>query len=457
MASILNPLASWASGLAGTDIPADVRARAIRHLADGIGVALAAAEEAVLLRTADQFAPANHNGKCALITGGMTESPSNAVLVNGMAAHIYDYDDTSFLGVVHGTAAIWPTALAAGQATDASGKALLEAFITGSEVEYCLGEALGNGLYRRGWWASATLGIFGAAAAVAKIHQATASQMETALLLAAGHAFGVRSVFGGASKPFLLGRAAQAGYDCAMFALADLDAPRDVFDGASGFVEVFNEGILDQQILQQAGDRFRLTEPGVAIKKFPVCSATQAGTEAVQELMKLHHLTAADVDHVEMRVTELVHTQLRYLNARTVEEARFCLPFTVAAILDRGRLGLEELTEEYVNTPSVRRWMERVEMIPDDGILDEADDPAAAPEGAKAILHLKNGDRVSLFNPAATGMPGKEISEKDLMQKFIHCVSRIRSEAEALEIFNQIQNLETGSPDLWNTSPLKHT
>ena len=163
--------------------------------------------------------------------------------------------------------------------------------------------------------------------------------METALLLAAGHAFGVRSVFGGASKPFLLGRAAQAGHDCAMFALAGLDAPEDVFEGTSGFVEVFNGGILDQQILQQAGDRFRITDPGIAIKRFPVCSATQAGTEAVLELMNRHQLTAEDVVHVEMRVTELVYTQLRYRDAKTVEEARFCLPFTIAAILGSGSTG----------------------------------------------------------------------------------------------------------------------
>ena len=88
------------------DVPENIRIRAIHHLSDGIGVALAAAGEGTLRRAADQFAPAIPGGKCELIPGGGTSSPSQAALVNGMAAHIYDFDDTRFLGVVHGTAVV---------------------------------------------------------------------------------------------------------------------------------------------------------------------------------------------------------------------------------------------------------------------------------------------------------------------------------------------------------------
>ena len=43
--------------------------------------------------------------------------------------------------------------------------------------------------------------------------------------------------------------------------------------------------------------------------------------------------------------------------------------------------------------------MSKVEMIADDSILEETEDPRADPEAGKAILHLRNGDQVQPFQP----------------------------------------------------------
>ena len=114
----------------------------------------------------------------------------------------------------------------------------------------------------------------------------------------------------------------------------------------------------------------------------------------------------------------------------------------VAAMLDRGRLGLEELCEDYVHNETVQTLMRRVEMIGDDGILAQLDNPDTAPEAGEAILHLSNGKRLSLFNPMATGMPGKEIPAEILTAKFFDCATRSRSRAEAESLHRRLLNLE---------------
>jgi len=441
--SPLDKIADWVVQTQLDDIPKAVIERAIIHLMDGISVALAASDDPSLGKAIKQFATDDGDGPCSLVTGQRISSPALAALINAMAAHTYDYDDTSFLGIVHGTAVLWPAAMAMTQKHDGHGRDLLLAFIIGSEALYCLGECVGNDLYGKGWWASATLGIFGATVAAGKSARLNQIQMRMALRLAATHAFGVRSVFGAASKPFMLGRTAQAGVECAQFGLADLSSPKDTFEGAAGFIEVYNRGYFDAAPLSTLGKQFRLVEPGVAIKLFPVCSAAQAGTEAVRELITTHEIDIEQICKIDVRVTKLVATQLRYAQAQTVEEAQFCLPFTVACILERNQLSLDELTADFVTSEAIQTLMSKVSMIADDTILEQVTNPAMALEAAHAYITLKSGNVIDLFNPMATGMPGKKIPPSVLDSKFSHCVERTRELHHVRMIMRDLMNIET--------------
>ena len=451
--SPLDGVADWVHRTRFEDIPAAVIKRAKIHLKDGIGVAIAAANEPALSQTIQQFAPdanqptGSRVAPCSLVSGQRVHSPAQTALINGMAAHYFDFDDTSFLGIVHGTAVIWPSALAMAQYSGSTGKDLLLAFILASEALYYLGDCLSNDHYRKGWWSSATLGIFGATVAAAKATDLNQEQTRNALRLASTHAFGVRSVFGAAAKPFLLGRTAQAGVDCAQFGMANLSAPEHTFEGSSGFVDTFNGGQFNSSLLPSLGKQYRLIDPGVAIKLYPVCSAAQAGTEAVMDLIETHDISVDDITKIEMRVTDLVATQLRYSHAVSVAEAQFCLPFTVASIVLRNKLGIDELSEAYVISEPIQSLMSKVEMIADNSILNQTNDPEAAPESAHAFIHLNSGQVLDLYNPMATGMPGKTIPDADLDQKFISCVERTRGSQQVSTLKEQLNNLET-LPDL---------
>src|SRR5690606_3365869 len=85
------------------------------------------------------------------------------------------------------------------------------AFVAGVQVQSRLAAVMGNSHYREGWHNTATLGSFGAAAAIGRLQGLQESRLCAAFGLAATLAGGLRSVFGSAAKPLHAGRAAANG------------------------------------------------------------------------------------------------------------------------------------------------------------------------------------------------------------------------------------------------------
>ena len=77
-------------------------------------------------------------------------SPAGAALANGTAGHVLDFDDTSYTGIMHGTAVVFPAALAAAGIARADGRRLLEAFVAGSEVSYSIALLCSESHYHKG-------------------------------------------------------------------------------------------------------------------------------------------------------------------------------------------------------------------------------------------------------------------------------------------------------------------
>ena len=92
-----------------------------------------------------------------------------AAFINAVGANLLDYDDTHLPTVIHPTAPVAPAALALAEQRGLSGAAMLHAFILGAEVECRIGNTVSPGHYARGWHITSTCGVFGSAAASAKL------------------------------------------------------------------------------------------------------------------------------------------------------------------------------------------------------------------------------------------------------------------------------------------------
>ena len=164
-----------------------------RFFTDTFGVMLAGCEEeSIRIARSFYLSCSAPMGTTVLGTPCASGDALTAARINGMACHVHDYDDNSLTLLGHPSCVVLPAVLAIGEMTDASVEEAVLAYILGVDVTVMLAKATFPEHYIRGWHSTATLGIFGAAAACCKLLGLTADQCTHALGLAASSAAGIR-------------------------------------------------------------------------------------------------------------------------------------------------------------------------------------------------------------------------------------------------------------------------
>lgn len=445
MQAIARVLGEWAAAVDFHRLPPTVLHAAKRCIIDVTGVALAGSGEDVprkIRRYVDDEFGDVRNRSCTIFGSKNGGSANAAALANGAAAHALDFDDTSYQGIVHGSAVIWPAVLAAAEQADACGRDVLAAYVAGAEVEYALGRALGDVLYWKGWWTTGVLGAIGAAAGAARALGLDGHTATNAIRLAACQAIGLRAIFGTAAKPYLCGRAAQAGLEAALCARAGIAGPTEAFEHEFGLVEVLNAGEFEGEALAQLGQRFALVSPGIAFKLFPACSAAQAAIEATQDILTAHDLTGDDVERVVCEVTRFVEMCLTYHQPRSVSEAQFSMPFTVGCVLAFGDFRLDHLNKRTFGDARLVQAMGKVEMVRSDALTESAAERRNHLEGAAVTVFTRDKRRLRVCKGAATGMPANPIPDERLFAKFRRCSSIALPTDEVDRLLERLNGLE---------------
>lgn len=414
---------NWAAALNRADIPDNVVTAARRAILDTVGVMTAGAVHPATRRVIAAFG--NESGDCRRVDGGRT-SPAAAALINGTAAHACDFDDVSYTGIMHGSAVILPAVIAAAEESGADDADVLAAFVAGSEIAYVLGDVLTHSHYFRGWWSTVTLGTIGAAAAAARIYGLDAHRLTNAVGLAAANAGGAMAVFGTDGKPFLVGLAARTAIDIAKAARAGVVGPARGFEDPRGFFALLNGGAPALAEAATLGRRWRLVDPGLLVKRYPVCSAAQALIEQTALLCR-----DVDIDRIvslECHVPALVDISLVHDDPTTAQEAQFSLPYAAACAARHGGLGLEHLTASALAEPGIRALMRKVRKVVDADLSSDTM-RAAAPESARVVVRLDDGRTREGFCPVACGMPSRPLPDAELMAKVDACMGFAYSRA----------------------------
>ncbi|VFR47705.1 MmgE/PrpD family protein [plant metagenome] len=431
-------MAAWAARISLSEIPSAALNVAKTCIGDGLGVMLAGACSPVFAQCAALPRPP---GNCIVIDGSSSTDAATAALLNAVACHALDFDDTCYAGIVHGTATVLPAVLAVAQEVGASGEQLVEAFVAGVETVYALGLALTDSLYERGFWATATLGVVGAAAGAAKLLGLNAEGVAHAIRLAANVPVGLRATHGSSGKPYLCGVAAKLGVESAYAAKAGIQGQAGTFERRRGFAFTHNAGVLRREALDELGTSYRLLDPGIAFKLRPLCSATQAAIDATIALRSQEGFLAEDVESVTCRGTSLVVTSLPYHAPATPNEAQFSMNFAIACTLLHGDVRLDHLTSRTVADASLMHLMQRVQLH-EDTTLVRPEAALMCPEAASVEIELRDGRRLQRTVMAATGMPQQPATEQQLQSKFMDCAMRVLGALEAGELWNRIRRIE---------------
>lgn len=411
--------AAWCSELRWAALGTDIQKSAIRAVLDTLGVGLAGASRPLVQQVVGLMATESAPGPCSVLgkPGGLR--PLAAAMANGTACHVLDYDDTCYDGIVHASCVVLPAVLACAEESNASGEELMTAFVAGSEITYLLGRVLPD-IFWQGWWTTSLLGAIGAAAGSARALGCDADQTAQAMAIASCFTFGLRTVLGTDATPLGAGYAAEAGVRAALLARTGAKGPVEGFSSVLGVARMFNQGRIDALAMGSLGKVYGLSRERIARKRYPACSGMQAATQAVDELLVAHAVSADQVAEVRCRVTPLVAESLRYPRPVSLTQAQFSLPFAIGCRLRFGSFGVQELTDGVLADAGLAAEMAKVVMTRDDDLVGP-DDLARYPEAAEVTLRLHDGRTLQRFVGAALGMPDAPMDDDQLNRKFIAC------------------------------------
>src|SRR5262249_54263036 len=173
------------------DLPLPLRPEGKRALLNFIGCAVGVAQTEPMDTATRRLLPLSGAGPGTALGRAERLDPLGAAVINAISGNLLDYDDTHLRTVIHPTAPVAPAALALAEQRGLPGAAVLHAFILGAEVECRIGNAVSPGHYARGWHITSTCGVFGAAAAAAKLLGLDATQTRHALGIAASQSAGI--------------------------------------------------------------------------------------------------------------------------------------------------------------------------------------------------------------------------------------------------------------------------
>ncbi len=439
-------LAEFAANLKPGDIPASVRDRARHAIIDAIGTVLAGLDEASVLQVRNLVARETRAGQGTVLGTPLRLAASGAAMANGAAAHALDYDSISL--TVSGFVAspvLFALLAVAEEERPVSGARLLEAFVTGWEVESAIARGLGVHHYAKGWHSTSTLAHFGAAVGVGKLLGFDALQMQHVMGTAAAEASGMRTMLGNMLNPFHLGKAARNGVVAARLVAAGFAANTDVLEIGWGFCEVFNgAGNYDlAAITGSPGAPFDLVDPGLVIKVYPCCGLVHSALDGVIDLVKKHDIRPEQVQRVTVAVHELVPRTMRFDRPATGYEAKFSTPFCVATAIVERSVRLSHFTDARAREPALARLMEKIGMTVHPEL--HGNDTFLLKEFTEVTIELLDGACHTQRVPRIgnRGSRDRPVTLGELEAKFMDCASSYPDTAAAQKTFDLLTRLES--------------
>jgi 2-methylcitrate dehydratase PrpD len=450
--TLLREVSGFAASVRDGNIGEEVLSDARRRVTDIIGISLAASgmEPA---RIVEGVIRDRGGEEQASIIGKAGKYPvASAALINGTLAHSLDYDDTHLPSVLHPSAAVVPAALAAAEASGASGRDLLYAVAAGDELVVRVGMAghdteLGNSVFfEKGLHATSIAGTLGAALATAMVYGLGEEEISHAVAISASMGAGIIEAnrTGGTVKRVHCGWAAHAGVTAAELAANGLTGPPTVFEGRFGFLRAYLDDRVDADALTRGlGQHWELTR--VFFKPYPANHFTHAGIDAAIRLRE-EGLEIGGIESIELGVANpvlrtIAHPEDEKARPETGYAAQFSGPFTVAtALVGGGGLGvsLDDFTDEVVRDRTKLDLASRVRCFAD----EECD--RIFPNQFPAVLHvhLKNGETREARVSHNRGGPENPLSDEELDAKFRTNATRALPEQAAEDLRITLQNLE---------------
>jgi 2-methylcitrate dehydratase PrpD len=419
------------------DLSATVQHDAKRTLVNFFAGALGAARHPDLTALAAVLEIFSGPREATVIGRGTRLDALSAATLNAVSANLLDYDDTHLPTVIHPAAPVALPVLAVAEWHHATGADVLLALLLGVEVACRIGNAVSPQHYARGWHITATCGIFGAAAAAAKLLRLSPEQIAHALGMAASQAAGVVENLPSGAKNIGVGHAARNGLFAALMAAQGYTGAPAALEGPYGWARACGDVLQRERLVADLGAQWEASKN--TFKPYPCGIVMHAVIDACFALREQYHLTTAQIAAVRVRGDALLLAR-GDRPVRNAREARVSIHHCVAAPFLWGKAGVDEFAEARVMSDAAvaLRTLVRVEL------------DATLPMGAATVIvRTHAGDTYEATVVQARGSLAHPLSDAELEAKVSAAASGsmpAQDIEQSLAMLWQLQNLTTIQP-----------
>lgn len=405
-------------------LPATAIAAAKTNLFDTLACAVAGSSAPAVAETRELAVEWGGAPQACVLVFGDRLPAHHAAWVNGTMAHARDYDDTHDAAVLHAGVSVVPAALAAADlAGGVSGADLLAGVTAGLETICRLGVATRITIVESGFIYTPLLGYFSATVAAARVLKLDVAQTVNALGIAYSQVAGNHQVTRDAAltKRMQPGFAAMAALLSVQLSSKGVRGAQNSFDGEDGFFRVYLRNMVDREaLLAGLGERFELEN--LSYKPYPCCRFNHSPIGAALEL-RARVGDPARIRRIRVGVNkqayEAVCTPVDVRKApRTIVQAQFSIPYTVATALIDGAVGLIHFNEQALQRPEVLALAAKVEGYVDEGIERRA---GRGVTPALVEVELEDGSSQAMHLDLPAGGVERPMSVADFDNKAADC------------------------------------
>ena len=436
---VTRELAEWVADLRTDAIPDEVLNEAGRSFADFLGECLFVGATKPWGQSIASFCAHDGGGQpeATIIATGQRTLASRAALANGTMALGFEFADFGSGSRPYPFAVTAPLALA--ESRHHSGEDLALAIVVGYEV---MGRVF-DATFTRGtpipFYVPSLYGTIAGTAGAARLLGLPADETNRALGLACaftggtfqGHEEGTwqRSLNGG--------MAGERAVTAALLAESGFRATELGLEGSQGFAQMFTGGRLEPgALLDGLGDSWFIS--GRWIKRYPMNTTLHAPVEALLQVMRENDLHYKDIIEIDA-AWQQVEPFLAKRQVSTVVSAQASLPFALAVAAVRGRVGVDEFTEEAVADPIVQELITRTVVHQD----EELHRKVTASMPGRVTVKTTDGRQLTAEVLYPKGNPRNPMNEEEFKAKFVDMAERVLGYDQADELYRRARDLRS--------------
>ena len=428
-----------------SDVTPSAAERACQSTLDTVGVMMAAtALEPSVVPLLDLVLDAGGRPECTVLGTQRKVSAIMAAFANGGFAHALDFDDHAPEGH-HPSSSIVPVCLALSERLgNITGAQFVTAVALGQDMFMRIRR---NVVWKHDWHLTTIIGVFSATASAAYLLGLDRSQTANALGIAGVQAAGTYELVQGVEnevRGMYAGFVSKHAIISALLAQRNVRGPHTIFDGPTGFFNVYFQGRYDRErMLERLGEMF-LGED-LCYKPWPTCGLSHTYIHACRRLLAENAIAFDEIARIRIFAGEgplFLCTPLEMrCNPQTSSDAKFSIPYIVALTLRNGTVAPADFTPEGLRNEHIREIASRIVVEPETDVRWES----SLPDG-RVELTMKSGRVFSCTGSNVPGHPGAPMGWDELIEKYESCLrasSVCLSDAAIADTVRMLRNIDS--------------